>query len=60
MIYLKIYLLLCTAWGIFAIYKVRQMGGYLGKLFLPQVQTFLTNFILMPYCVYYAIKHKKI
>jgi len=52
------YFILCFIWALYAVYKTRQFG-YLGKLISNQLQSFLTNFILFPYCLYYAIKTKK-
>ena len=59
MIYLIIYLVLSFIWSIYSVYRTRQMG-YLGKLISNQIQVFILNFVLFPYCLYYAIKHKKI
>lgn len=54
-----IYSILAFIWSIFAVYKIRKFGR-LGKLFVNQLTAMVINFIGFPYCLYYAIKHKKI
>jgi hypothetical protein len=58
MIYLYIYLTICTIWSLYAVYKTRSFGT-LGKLVSNQIQSFIINFLLCPYCIYYAVKYKK-
>lgn len=53
------YMLVAVIWACYATYKTSRMGG-LGKLRSNLIKTFFVNFICCPYCVYYAIKHKKI
>jgi hypothetical protein len=59
MIYIIIYFILAIIWSFYCAYKTSKMG-HLGKLFYNQFMTFLTNLIVFPYAVYYAIKHKKL
>jgi len=59
MIYLIIYLALSLIWACYSVYKVRQYGS-LGKILSNQIQGFILNFLFFPYCLYYAIRHKKI
>jgi len=59
MIYLIIYLVLAFFWGCYSIYRIRQFG-ILGKKLSNQIQTFLINFTIFPYCLYYAIRYKKL
>jgi len=50
--------ILATLWAIYATYKTIKMC-YLGKFFINQIKTFVVNFLLFPYCLYYDIKFKK-
>ena len=52
------YIIIATAWASYATYKTSNMGN-LGKLISNQIQTFLINLVLFPYCLFYAIRYKK-
>ena len=58
---LKVYLLICLVWGIFAARKHRIF--YEGSPYNSWNQclnTFIVNFILCPYAIYVAIINKKL
>lgn len=55
---MKVYLTIALIWSLYAVYKTRQRG-YMGKDMKNQILTFLINFFLFPFCLFYAIKNKK-
>jgi beta-lactamase regulating signal transducer with metallopeptidase domain len=57
---LVIYLILAFIWGIYAAYRNYQMAKKLYGVWLNVTIGFLINFILFPYCLYIAIKNKKL
>ena len=59
MIIAFIYLVLAMSWASYATYRNSKLG-YLGKLLYNKVLAFSVNFILFPFCVYHAFRHKKI
>lgn len=59
MIYIIIYIVLAIIWAIYCSYRTSQFGK-LGKLKSNLLLSFVLNFIIFPYSLYYAIKHKKI
>jgi hypothetical protein len=58
MIILYIYLVVCLIWGCFAVYKNHQYP--INPTNINHLVVFLINFILFPYCLYIALKNKKI
>jgi len=59
MIYIIAYLILALLWAIYCSFRTSKMGR-LGRNFINLFITFITNFLIFPYSVYYSIKNKKI
>ena len=60
MIFLKVYLVGCLLWSIFALYKHRTTYPAPFNNYRSGMITMMMNFIICPYAIYIAISKNKI
>jgi len=57
--YIIIYIIMCTIWGIFSGYKQRTIYNIPLNCWKNVIVAGLVNFLVFPYALYKAFKHKK-